>query len=231
MGKLRVLSGKQVCAILARHGFIRGCGCALLLGGAVIILINVIATPLLPRHQGSAIVMSTGIFLLRESALGVAALLLLFGCLGLHLVQRMGSGVFGTAAFLASFVGGSFLFAVEWANVFVLRAVAQSNPDTLSALDKNSLLNIGFASAAGLFALGWLLLSLSLWRARVLPRWAALTTLAGLLSIPALQATPLGLGGAIAGNVIFGVGLMGLGRALAMGSLEEVRSQAQVDAA
>jgi hypothetical protein len=202
-------------------GFIRGCGRALLLGGAAMILINVIATPLLPRHQGSAMVMSTGIFLLRQSASGVAALLLLFGCLGLYLAQRMVSGAFGTAAFLVSFVGGACLFAVEWANVFVLRAVAQSSPETLSALDKNSVLNIGFASAAGLFALGWLLLSLSLWRARVLPRWAALTTVAGLLSMPALQATPLGLIGGITGNVIFGVGLMGLGRALATGSFGE----------
>jgi hypothetical protein len=162
--------------------------------------------------------MSTGIFLLRQSASGVAALLLLFGCLGLHLVQRMASGVFGAAAFCMAFVGGSLLFAVEWANVFVLRAVAQTNADTLGAIDKNALLNIGFASAAGLFALGWLLLSVSLWRARVLPRWPALTTLAGLLSIPALQATPLGLAGAIAGNFLFGVGLMGLGWAVARAS-------------
>jgi hypothetical protein len=145
----------------------------------------------------------------------VTALLLLFGCLGLHLVQRSASGAFGTAAFLVSFVGNSLLIAVEWANVFVLRALAQSDPGTLIALDKSSLITAGFGSAAGLFALGWLLLSVSLWRARVFPRWAALTTLAGLISIPALGATPLGIAGAIAGNVVFGLGLMGLGRALA----------------
>ena len=195
------------------NGFTRGCGRALLFDGALVILINVVITPLLPRSQGSAAVMSGGIFLLRQSASGVAALLLLFGCLGLHLVQRTASGVFGAAAFFISFVGGALLFAVEWTNVFVLRAVAKTNADTLGAVDKNPLLNIGFASAAGLFALGWLLLSVSLWRARVLPRWAALVTLAGLLSIPALQAL-LGLAGAIAGNLLFGVGLMGLGWAV-----------------
>lgn len=199
------------------NGLIRGCGRALLLGGAAMILINVIATPLLPRQQGSAFVMSSGIFLLRQSASGVAALLLLFGCLGLHLAQRTVSGRFGTLAFLLTFVGGACLFAVEWANVFVLRAVAQSSPETLNAIDKNTIMNVGFASAAGLLAVGWLLLSLSLWRSRVLPRWAAVTTFAGILSIPALQA-PLGLVGGIAGNVIFGLGLMGLGRALATGS-------------
>jgi hypothetical protein len=202
------------------NGFIRGCGRALLLGGALMILINVIVTPLLPRQQGPAIVMASGIFLLRQSASGVAAMLLLFGCLGLYLAQRRISGRFGAAAFLVAFIGGASLFAVEWANIFVLRAVARLSPDTLGALDENVLMNVGFASAAGLLALGWLLLSLSLLRATVLPRWAAMTTLGGLFAIPILQATPLGLIGGISGNVIFGAGLIGLGRALATGSFD-----------
>jgi hypothetical protein len=195
-------------------GFVRGCGRALVLGGAAIILINVVATPLLPRDQGSAFVMSSGIFLLRQSASGVAALLLLLGCLGVHLAQRTVSGRLGAGAFLVTFVGGACLFAVEWANVFVLRAVARTDAGVLGAIDKNPLMNVGFASAAGCVSLGWLLLSASAWRAQVLPRWAALTTVAGLFLIPMLQAT-LGLGGGIAGNVIFGVGLMGLGSAVA----------------
>ena len=199
------------------NGFVRSCGRALLLGGAMIILINAVATPLLSTHQDSAIGTASLIFLLRASASSVAALFLLFGCLGLHLAQRTVSGAFGAAAFMVSIVGSVCLFAVEWANAFVLHAVAQTSPATLSALDKNVVMNVGFASAAGLFALGWLLMSLSLWRAHVLPRWAALTTLAGLFLIPALQATPLGLIGGIAGNVILGLGLMGLGWALATG--------------
>jgi hypothetical protein len=197
----------------------------MLLGGATMILINVIVTPLLPRQEGSGIVMTTGIFLLRQSASALAALLLLFGSLGLHLARGMGSGVFAKTAFLVSFVGCAFLFAVEWTNVFVLRAVAQSTPAALDALDRTPLFNTGFASAAGLFALGWLLLSVGVWRARVFPRWAAVTTMAGLVSTPALQATPLGIGGAIAGNVVFGVGLMGLGRALAIGPTDQARRQ------
>ncbi len=132
-------------------GFTRGCGGAFFLGGALTFMINVIATPLLPRSEASAVVMSTNIFLLRQSASGVAALLLLFGCVGLHVVQSQAAGAFGAAAFVVSFVGASLLLAVEWANVFVLRAVARTNPEVLSALDKNALLNIGAACAAGLF--------------------------------------------------------------------------------
>jgi hypothetical protein len=199
------------------NGFIRGCGIALILGAVLLILINVIISPfyLQSLQQGEAVFRTSGIYLLRLSAALVDALLLLFGCLGLHLRQRGVSGKFGTVAFLVSFVGTSLLFAVEWANLFVLRAVAQTSPETLSALDKSSLMTVGFASAAGLFALGWLLLSVSLWQANVFPRWAALTTLAGLISIPALGATPLGFAGQITGNVIFGLGLVGLGYSLA----------------
>lgn len=206
------------------NGFIRGCGRALFLGGALTILINAVATPLLPRHQGSAVVMSTGIFLFRESASGIVALLLIFGCLGLHLAPGPHSSLFGITAFLVSFLGGALLFAVEWANVFVMRAVAETSPETLLNLDHHSLLNIGFGFAAGTFALGWLLLSVHVWRARVLPRWAPLSTVAGMLSIPALQAI-LGLTGAIVGNAIFGAGLMGLGRALSTRSPEGGPSQ------
>jgi hypothetical protein len=133
----------------------------------------------------------------------------------LHLAQRSVSGKFGTVAFLVSFVGTGLLFAVEWSNLFVLRAVAQTSPEALAPLDKSSLMTVGFASGAGFFVLGWLLLSVSLWRARVFPRWTALTTFAGLILIPALGATPLGTSGQIPGNVIFGFGLLGLGYALA----------------
>ena len=195
--------------------FTRGCGLALLLGGVLTILINVIVAPLMFNNHTSALPETTNLFLLRQSASGVAALFLIFGCLGVHLVQRTASGIFGAIAFIVSFVGGCLLFAVEFTDVFVLRALAKTSPDVLAALDKNSLMNIGFASAAGLFALGWILLPISVWWAGVLSRWAAVTTLVGLLSIPLLQASPLHLSGASAGNFIFGVGLMGLGRAVA----------------
>jgi len=197
------------------NGFTRSCGIALVLGGALLILINAFLTPLLPTDQSEVAIRTSAIYLFRLSASGIAAMLLLFGCLGVHLAQRSVSGAFGGAAFIIVFVGNCLLVAVEWSNVFVLRAVAQSNPEALSALDESMLLTIGFASAAGLFALGWLLLAVSLWRTRVFARWAPLTILAGLIAIPALGATPLGMAGAIAGNVVLGLGIMGLGRALA----------------
>jgi hypothetical protein len=193
----------------------RRCGIALVFAGTLTILINGIVAPfMLARHLPPEVVPTTNIYLLRQSLSGLAALLLIFGCLGIHLVQREASGIFGAVAFVTAFIGGCLLFAVEFADVFILPAVAVASPETYVAIDKNPFMSIGFGSAAALFTIGWLLLAISVWRIRLLPRWAAITTFAGLFLIPILQA-PFGFPGGIAGNVVFGLGLMGLGFAVA----------------
>lgn len=199
------------------YKFLRRCGIALVLGSVLLILINVVVTPFYLRllPEGEAVVRTSNVYLLRLSLAVVDALLLLFGCIGLHLGQRNISGGFGAAAFLVSFLGTSLLFAFEWSNVFVLRAVAQTSPAVLTALDKSPLMTAGAGSAAVLFMLGWLLFCVSLWRARVFPRWASATALAGLILLPVLGATPLGFVGQIVGNVVFACGLLGLGYSLA----------------
>src|ERR1700681_3885717 len=96
--------------------FIQGCGWALVLGGILTILINLILTPLLfGAKMPPAVAPTTLLFLLRQSASGVAALLIIFGCLGigLHLTQRPESGVGGTIVFLIAFIGSCLIFAVE----------------------------------------------------------------------------------------------------------------------
>ncbi len=195
--------------------FTRRSGIALILGGALLILINVILTPMLPTQEGEEILRTSTIYLFRLSASVVTAMLLLFGCFGVHLAQRSASGVFGKMAFIVAFVGNSLLVAVEWSNVFVLRAVAQTNPEALGLLDKSSLMTTGFASAAGLFMLGWLLLAVNILLARVFSRRVAITIIAGLILIPVLTASPIGMAGAILGNVVLGLGIIGLGHALA----------------
>jgi hypothetical protein len=196
------------------NGLIRSCGIALVIGGALLILINVILTPLLPEQEGEVAVRSSTVYLLRLSSSGVVALLLVLGSLGLRLI-RTGSGVFGSVAFAVAFIGSSLLVAAEWANVFVLRAVAETSPEALGALGDSSLMRMGFVSAAGLFSLGWLLVAIDLLRTREFARWGGLSVVAGLILIPVLGATPLGSVGAIAGNVVFGAGLVGLGHAVA----------------
>lgn len=199
--------------------FLRGCGFALVIGGALLILINVIITPsyMATFKQGEAVARASGVYLLRLSLALLDVPLFLFGCIGLYLKYKNASGAFGTVGFLAAFIGTLLLFAVEWSNLFVLRPVAQTNPEALSTLDKSSLMTAGFASGAGLFMLGWLLLSVSLWRVNIPIRWAVPSTMIGLILIPILGATPIGVVGQVIGNVVFGLGLMGLGYSLTLG--------------
>jgi hypothetical protein len=198
------------------NDFLRGCGVALLVAAVLMLVIQLALTPpyLQYQTQGDAAFRSSGPYLLRISAALVDTWLLLFGCVGLQLAQRGASGRFGAVAFVIAFAGTALMLALEWTNLFVLRALAQSAPEALAALDKSSLMTAGFASGAGLFLVGWLLFCASLWRANRLPRWASFTAIAGLLALVPLGAA-LGNPGQIAGNVIFGVGLAGLGRALA----------------
>ncbi len=195
-------------------GFLKRCGFALLLGGLLLALINLVLTPLMPSGEDEAATRLSAIYLVRLSASGLAALFLLFGCIGAHLAQRHAAGRFGAFAFGVVFVGNALVVAIEWSNVFVLRAVAETLPEALAALDASTLMTIGFAASAGLFGLGWLLLAISMLRSGVFARWTAVAIIAGFVAIPALAATPLGLAGAIAGNVILGLGIAGLGRDL-----------------
>ena len=164
--------------------------------------------------------MVTNVFLVRQIASGFAAFFLLLGTIGLHLAQRSRFGWFGSLAFIIAFIGGGLLLSVEFADVFVLRAVAQIAPQTADALDKSSLLNTGFALAIGFFALGWLLMAINAWKTKLLPRWAAITTFAGLFLISILQAL-FGIGGAVIGNAVFGAGLIGLGWGACRGKVFE----------
>ena len=193
------------------NSFIRPCGAALFGGGVLLVVTNAFLTPMLPTALGDAATRSSTIYLLRMSASGASAFFLLIGSVGLYLAHRREAGVFGAIAFAMTFLGNSLLVAVEWSNVFVLRALALVNPGALSALDESPLMTIGFASAASAFALGWLLLAISLLRAKIIPVWQPLSVLAGLIMIPLLAATPLGMAGAVIGNAVFGIGLAAVG--------------------
>ena len=186
-------------------------GIALVLGGVILVLLNVFLTPLMPMDQGEAALRSSSIYLYRLSASGVSTMLLLLGCVGVFLAQRKVTGVFGNVAFLVAFVGNGLLLCVEWSNVFVLRAVAMTSPESLGPVGESTLMAVGFASSAGLFAIGWVLLAVSVIRSRVLPRWAPISVILGLVLIAALGATPLGVTGAIIGNVVFGLGIVAIG--------------------
>ena len=194
--------------------FTRQSGRALVGGATLLILLNVILTPLLPVGDGDAATRASTVYLFRLSGAVVSALLLLFGSIGVYIVhlRHRRSGRFGGVAFAVLFLGQALLVALEWSNVFILRPLAQIAPAALDQVGQATLLVVGSAGTAGLFALGWLLVSACLLLNRAAAGWIPLAIITGLVASVALAVSPLGPNGAIVGTVVFGVGLIGLGR-------------------
>jgi hypothetical protein len=200
----------------APAGFIRGCGLALVAGGALTALLNLALTPLLPAHAPFAQVAASLPFLLRQSFSALAAVLLLVGAVGLYLAQPERAGRFGAIAFAATFLGSALLLATEWAEVFLVRTLALRAPAALAALESRgmpTLYDLGAVGALAVFSLGWIALALVIVRTETPSRAGAWLVVAGLFAIPLLGAIA-GPWGAVAGNVVLGAGWITLGRAL-----------------
>ncbi|MGE0597370.1 MAG: hypothetical protein AB7P07_13485, partial [Hyphomonadaceae bacterium] len=109
-------------------------GLALCLAALLTIGINAVLTPMLP--QGSfADIAASQVFLVRQSIASAAALLMLFGIVGLHVSRLDRVGAFGGIAFVAAVAGGVGLFAVEWNQIFTVRDFALHAPDALIAIE------------------------------------------------------------------------------------------------
>ena len=199
-------------------GFYRLTGACLLLAGLFTVAINLFLTPRMPAGRPPAEVSISALFLWRQGGSCVAVLLLLAGSMGLYLRQAGRVGRFGAVAFAIAWLGSAMTMAFEWAETFLLRTVALRAPQAVAAIDVGkgpSPYDLAAVIAAGIFAVGWLLLAFVTWRAAVLHRAAALAVIIGLFAIPLLQPLLHDMWGAVIGNVILGTGWTGLGVALA----------------
>jgi hypothetical protein len=199
-----------------RHDkFCRWTGAALALAGLLTFLINVGLTPLLPPGAPYAETAASTVFLWRQSASSLVAVLLLFGSTGLYFRQTEQAGRFGVIAFILAFVGSALLLATEWGEVFLVRELALRAPNAVQALDAPphpNLYDFGAIISFSFFTVGWLALAISTFRVRILSRFAAGLVIAGFFLIPLLGA--LGIWGAVLGNAVLGFGLFWLSRDL-----------------
>jgi hypothetical protein len=197
---------------LRNVGLCRWTGAALALGGLLTFLINVALTPLLSTHAPLAETAASTIFLWRQGVSVLAAVLLLFGSVGLYFRQANWAGRFGAIAFIGAFIGTALLLATEWGEVFLVRVLALTAPNALQVLDAPphpNLYDIGAIISFSLFTVGWLALAISTFRVRIFSRRAAGLVIAGFFLIPLLGA--LGVWGAILGNAVLGFGWFWLG--------------------
>lgn len=192
-------------------------GVAIVTGGAMLIVVNAVVTPMLDLEVPFTEMMASNTYVWRLSLAALAVFLLMVGCPSLHAYQAARSESFGKVAFGLTFLGCALLFAHEWAQVFYVHSLAVAAPEALQAIEDAEGMNLYDAEAIIVlvtFALGWITFAISMIRANVFSRLAPILVIAGFFATPLLNAvTSVKLGGAL-GNAVMGSGFILLGREL-----------------
>ncbi len=193
------------------------CGIAVAGGGILTFLINSGLTPFLQSDAPFPETAGSALFLWRQSLSALAAVLLLFGSIGLYLQQAETAGRFGAIAFLLAFIGSALLLAHEWSQIFFVRELAFSAPEVLQSLEseeKLNLFNISALAALSTFVLGWILFSISMLKTSVYSRRGPILLIVGFFATPMLAAALPDMWGLIIGNAVLGSGWFLLGSEL-----------------
>jgi hypothetical protein len=192
---------------------IRGCGVALCAAAILTLAINVFVSPLLPRSEPFSVVASSQVYFVRQCLAALAAWLLIFGIIGLHL-SRTRAGAFGTIVFLIALTGGIGLFSLEYGQAFTVHDYALNAPQALdrALATPGGPLPLGAMMVIGGFYLGWLLIAISLLVTRDYPRLAAGLILGGMIAAPVLHATgTFSVYAGIVASLIIGAGWFTIG--------------------
>ncbi|NNF22758.1 MAG: hypothetical protein HKN67_12510 [Saprospiraceae bacterium] len=189
-------------------------GISILCGGVFFIITNALLTPFIDFKASFSEVANSEIFLYRMISAAFTVFFLLIATPGIYLYQNKRNSKFGFVAFLIAFAGGTFLFANEWYQVFILPEIAASSPDAIDLLDSSgsfSTYDFGAFLALITFTVGWLLIAIHLIRSGFKPRITPGLIIAGFFLIPILSAiiSP-SIGGAI-GSTVLGLGFIAIG--------------------
>ena len=196
-----------------RIGVMRFCGSSLIAAGALAALANVVWTPRLPYSEGTVAVASSSAFFARMGLASASVALLALGVIGLYLAHadRLRLGAF---TFLLAGFGCVLTFWLEFVQFTLIRDLATTIPQVFARIEGDGSLTAydrAFAVSAGVFALGWIAMSIVILRQGLLPWRGPAAFLSGLVLVPVLGATMPGLWGAVAGNVIVALGWVLLG--------------------
>jgi len=129
----------------------------------------------------------------------LAAVLILFGLVGLHLRQSERAGILGVLGFALAFLGTALVVGLSWALLFVAPSVAVEAPEFLDAEQVAGPLNAGFILTSLVLAVGWALFAFAALRAGTYPRWVAIVlVVAALIQFLPFPGTALVFGVAVA---------------------------------
>jgi hypothetical protein len=179
---------------MASRNLVRVGGLAAVVTGGLLLILDVWGLLLemlgaYPKNFSEEALTTTYTF---QSALWlIGALLLLVAVVGLHPRQSEAAGALGLAAFLTALVGTGLLVGMFRTNAFVPPTLAVEASAVLDAEDTGSLA-FGFILSTTVFGLSWAFFGVSMLRAQVYPRVAAITlTIGALIVVAPLPATGL----------------------------------------
>ncbi len=115
----------------------------------------------------------------------LAALFVLLGLPALYARQAKEAGRLGLVAFVLVFLGMALVTGSTYFGTFFQAGVVDLINLAEGAgvsVQEPTAVGVSFVVTVGLYLLGWILFGLALFRARVLPRWAAVLVLVGLVS-------------------------------------------------
>lgn len=195
---------------------LRWSGLALIVAGAL----SPLSIAVHPAQETVPIILGQTWRLIAGHVLGTAAIVfVLLGMVGMYLVQAEQVGRLGLAGFLLAFVG-NILLATSGNYGYIAPVLAARAPELLAEVN-------AYGPELGLnllmvvtYILGFILLGVASARAGVLPRWAAILLAVGIPIFFVAAGVSLSAGAAniyliaIAGQVLFGAGLIGTGRQL-----------------
>ena len=136
----------------------------------------------------------------------LAAVLIQFGLVGLHLRQAETAGLLSWLGFLIAFLGTALVVGISWALFFVAPSVAVEAPQFLDTEEVAGPLNVGFLLSGLVLAVGWALFGVAGLRARAYPRWVAIV----LIVVALLQLLPFPGTGLLFGVAVALVGFFAL---------------------
>jgi hypothetical protein len=163
---------------MSSSNLMRWSGLAALVGGALLIVSEVLNAALFPAEPGSEVMATDASWFIVQIMGLVALLLIALGLAGLYARQAQETGTLGLIGFVVALSGTLMAFGTLWGEAFLGPFLAEEAPAVMDA-EPTGAFAAGVILSVMLYALGWLLFGLASLRARVLPRRASMLLMVG----------------------------------------------------
>jgi hypothetical protein len=170
-----------------KNQLIKLCGLGSIVGGIMEILVRVPQFIYFNDQPLSMMAKQPGFILLLGIPSLTASILILFGVIGVYIVQVKESGVFGLIAFVIAFIGVVLSVGANWTYAFVSPVISQTASYLLEGDPAGQGLINAIMISYFVAQIGLLVLGISMLRAKVFPRWVSFTLIGSILFVGILS--------------------------------------------